>query len=495
MMVGAGLPIAPPGSSAGPRGQQMQLSVSFSARQRMPMLVAALLVAAILPVARAQDLPADQDPSQVVTDPAVSLLMACSCDCCQTVERSPDEWITYTTGKVAKHKCDRPMGSNEDTCPNTCSLSNADQTLTSAFAAVDAKRFCLYKCKPVMSSVGVGCQRLTMNEMETSVTTNGNGREFLPLTVEDSAVWDDTGRAGPAAANAGEDKSDWEKEAEEEVKVAEKAAVEAVKEKQAGQEITYDYRKLTAERLRAEAGAAMARGASSGERIRLDQHTVDQTNVHMAQLVEALGPVMPIIQQTVGLVEANKSAAVEASAMVAKSFNEAKFLSKTVFATVKAETEAGIKTSAQAAATEEAKAYVTLQGWDKPEKWGRILAMRQAQPYMQAVSAGVQRADEYERYAKGLIGQAEGAQSTAAKLTTQANAMKAVGDQIQYAVEMKNVNDLLAKSRSLQAEAQGFWKTANDAQQSVPQWTAAAAKVVAYTGWRYAQSHPNKPPV
>merc|ERR1719456_1046543 len=102
--------------------------------------------------------------------------------------------------------------------------------------------------------------------------------------------------------------------------------------------------------------------------------------------------------------------------------------------------------------------------------------------YLSPMVGAIWRASEYEGYAKGILGQASGAQGKAKALMKQANMYRATGDQFEAKVMEEEVKGLIAQSHSLEAEAEAEWKKADNIQHSVAEWQQAAVLAAGQSG-------------
>lgn len=99
---------------------------------------------------------------------------ACSCDCCDTVPRLPEEIV----GNVAV-KCSPSEGHSTDMCDQMCAPSPRDHLLGMAAEAMalDYLRFCLYECKPakgVISPIHTQCIDLDGEDVRRVEDRTGN---------------------------------------------------------------------------------------------------------------------------------------------------------------------------------------------------------------------------------------------------------------------------------------------------------------------------------
>merc|ERR1719395_383000 len=132
---------------------------------------------------------------------------------------------------------------------------------------------------------------------------------------------------------------------------------------------------------------------------------------------------------------------------------------------------------------EEGKSDSYRYGWDKPPNWDKIVAQSMAEPYFKSMVGAIWRASEYEGYAKGILGQAKGAQGKARAIMKQANMYRATGDQFEANVLEEEVKGLIDQSHSLEAQAEAEWTKANNVQMSVAEWQQGASLAAGQNGW------------
>merc|ERR1740117_1048204 len=185
-------------------------------------------------------------------------------------------------------------------------------------------------------------------------------------------------------------------------------------------------------------------------------------------------------------VEADAVAADEAEKQVKEALAAGRAFSKKIVLTSRDLADAAIKEAVEPCSEMAARNRAEAKGLDKPEDWVKVVAARAANPYQKAVTDAVSRVAEYKNLADGLIGQAYGAQNQANSLIPHVNVLEAQGDVIGATIEKKQVTDLLARARSLQGQAKGYWKTASDTRETIPKWQMAAAQAAAYSAWEYA---------
>jgi len=350
---------------------------------------------------------------------------------------------------------------------------------------MDTSRFCLFKCKPTAPvAVGNICERLSREENAEMENDDGNGRDAGLLDPETAQVESASLAAAPSAASSDAPAPAPAAAPEEETKMeTEKLRAE----------VKYDYRKVVAQRLRAEAGAAMAHGAYASERVRRNMFMVERDAKITAKVATAIAPMNAAIEDAIATVDGNATAAKTSQQTAAKSLAEAKVVAQNFRQTTRELAITEIKKQAAAAAKEEAKVWAQMNDYDKPDFWNKVLAVRAADPYMAAMTAAVQRTDEYNSYAKGLVGQARSAQAEAQSRNSEASALEAQGDKIGAVAERNYIRKLLGRANALEAQAKGFYGTAQQVRLTIPEWQNAGSKAAARIAWEYKMLHTPMP--
>jgi len=401
--------------------------------RRNPHELQALLLASIISHVRLVMGQEQPDPLVASVFPDV-VAPPCSCDCCQVSERFPSEVEELSNGQSWNYKCGRPSETTSR-CPATCSLVHNEVVFFAARAPVDYSRFCLYKCKPMLQTIGTKCKRLSITETEVGESKDGNGKQYIPGRLPGTLMKKEpearaAPRAEPEAAAAARKplpmeveappKPEWQKEIEEGPAKREEAVVAAERAKQQQFQVTWDMRKLVAERLRAEAGAAMAQGASAGERVRLNTHAVNRNSALMNQVKVAVEPVESGLSKHLAAADTGANNAMEAARGVEEVFKSARAEVRTLLSETEQLSRQMIQQQTVIPAKEEAKAYAERSAWDVPDNYVRIVSNRAAEPYNTAMATSVQRVTDYVAAADRLTGAAEAAETEAADLDSQA---------------------------------------------------------------------------
>lgn len=426
-------------------------------------------------VAHAQNgagVPSDADSDPVVSEINKAEMQPCSCDCCMVAKRYKSEEVSFSDGTKLESKCVPPAKDQENPyCTQTCKASEADSVITAAVQTMDDTRYCNYKCKPVTNAPGDKCIRLTAKENEMVEDDTGNGDDGNKIYAADVALERDAGTTaatvgGGAAAPAA-------------------AAADSSEGADNSAHVRWDIRKVIAQRLRAEAGADMARAAATEQRIHSDVYVINKDKDMAEYVQKVLTPVEGKGQEAQVATEAEAKTAGEERAIALTHFREAQVDAKTVVEETKKLVKIEIKKQAMAAAKQEAEADAYMQAWDKPDNWGKTLAVRAAAPYLQEMVNAITRVSEYDGFSHGLLSQAQGAQSQAQKLVQHANLLKAQGDLLGSATEEKKIKLLINKAKTLEEEANKFWKVADDTRKTIPEWQMGGNMAAARAAWEF----------
>lgn len=116
-----------------------------------------------------------QDPSEAVESIAPEVdYKECTCSCCETVERTPEEIKIQSVYLKCAHKYS-DVG-NE--CPNKCAVSsNLVLPAGTSDKGINYDRFCLYYCQPFDTEVTGPCIRQNATEQAKAATQDGNGED------------------------------------------------------------------------------------------------------------------------------------------------------------------------------------------------------------------------------------------------------------------------------------------------------------------------------
>lgn len=416
--------------------------------------------------------------AQARDDPVVDTLVdsmvdvSCTCGCCEVQSAVPAEVVEADHPGTRPHTwtCSHPEVALDAKCPGTCQMPPADRRmgLNAVKEAIDYARYCPMYCKPVYGGVGSKCEALELGDLEKMQTKDGNGKNVL---------WNTNMYAGPKGLQFGGDGSSDAASAE--------SAKEAAEAAQTDKEVVADMRRLIAERLRAEGGAHMSRGAAVAQHIAGAEYMTTRNMMLSKKVDGAVRAFKGKIDTALEDAEADADEASEEDRAAQGVAALAKTEAERVMLEAKELTIAEVKRRIAGPAKREADAQVILRAWDKPPNYPTVLGTKAADPYLRAMVDAITRVSEYNGYAKGLLGQSRGAASKAAALTTRANLEEAHGDKVNAAKDRFEIRGLMSQAKSLESEARKFWKIADLARSSIGEWQIAGTKAAARTAWEY----------
>jgi len=412
-------------------------------------------------------------------------LNTCSCDCCTSVERPPAEIEYGNNGELIRYKCTEGSLQRNDRCHATCMVFSAHDE-------VDYSRFCWNDCMPQAASAGSTCfSRLdpltdkevdrggipTIDEVQPiDSRSSGLGTAAGPPSLEAQA---EQGAAAPPPATP------WQAKEQKQLEAQMEKANEAMGSAMDQRVVVWDYRNLVAERLRAEVGADIAHGAAAGERIRVNNAALDR-NIGMAKKVTtAMEKVPPGLDEAVAKATADAQTAKDDATATKLALRVAKASLGPTLRGTRVLASNAVSAKVAALSPGEAKAYAHRAHWDKPDIWGRVLANRAAQPYMEAMTMASQRAAQYEAYAKRILHEAQLVQNQAAAMAPEIQEKKKEGDFTGSIREANRMTTLLERAHNMDAEAHYEWSMAESSWKSIPEWQAVAYSAAAATANAY----------
>lgn len=447
----------------------------------------ALSVAAL---AAAQEEQITESLDTVTQEDALTRLntQPCSCDCCQVIRNPPGEQIVDANGTKLQFTCSYPFAgaasAQSEACGATCYAEPSDQekTLFSVKGATDTQRFCNFYCRPTYGAPGSGCMRLNNAEMSIVAVGSGNGKKVH---------WA-TGRLNTTGDK--ELSSDVINDMTQQAKATLEQAKQAADAAALDQDVVYDMRKIIGERLRAEAGAHVARGFAAAQHVVANEYGAKRAMMLTKKVSTALRGWDQKIATDVFDTRSSTRDAKDAATAARGMYREVRKTYQEIINSAEEMAVAEIKKQTKAAAKREAEAQVVLQGWDKPANYAKTLAVKAADPYLKQMMDAITRQSEYESYAQGLLGQAKGAKASAQALQSHVNAELAQGNRIQAAKDENKVQGLIAKSKGLEAEAHKFWNVADAARKVIPEWQIAGTNAAWRTAWEFNLALTTAPP-
>eukprot|EP00929_Paragymnodinium_shiwhaense_P120187 TRINITY_DN92094_c0_g1_i1.p1 TRINITY_DN92094_c0_g1~~TRINITY_DN92094_c0_g1_i1.p1 ORF type:complete len:504 (-),score=127.01 TRINITY_DN92094_c0_g1_i1:147-1658(-) len=485
--------------------------VAFAPRMR-GLLGAALLLHALTPTAEAAS-----RLRKVRNDPIVAAVEAsqavtqvpCACECCQVIERLPNQYVTKANGEIEKETCSFPVFPEDgeirlsetaetERCPRECvapevlattttdapgpikTLVPSSQSLLrnttvqlSGLPYVIAEDFCTDACVPIVPDIGTKCQSLSDVTTTSLLPASNLG---APTGMQPEGKDSSFGFGTEGSSDSGGPSTE----------------ILVTTPKPKGM-IDFDLRPLVAGRLRAEAGAVMAHAALSGQHVKAAALSTKLD----AGLTEKLQPVAAAAEGTLtGLgagADQSSSAALlsadEATATMKKAEEEAPKL----FAETRKLAMDAIQKKAAAAADAEATLYAQRKAWDKPPSWGKLVAYRAAEPYGQMAAIAKLRETQYAARAKDLDGQAVAVRASVQEIPAHAAAMEALGDKLGAAAEREKIQVAMQQASDLEREAERSRGVAEEAAASEARWQTASNEAVQKAWDIYQANHPPEP--
>lgn len=423
---------------------------------------------------------------------------ACSCDCCQVTKLLPSHFVNRPGGQQVTSTCAKaqgaPDGIENPTCPTQCAADKDNKNLAAAPGPMDYMRFCNYNCRPVADMEGAQCIQLS-NRLTKRVkaSESGNGKDLFTEPVLGFGSGLGFGGATGVAKAGGDGKDKGKSNGNGNGNGNGQGGNKGSGGASGGNEeaklkVVYDMRKLVAERLRSEAGAAVSAGASSAEAVRLNTYNTKQATKKLKKISAQTIALAGSLEGGVTGVEGAKQTAEEAERKTGNMLKQGHNFAASMMKKVKKLTEAAIKKAIAPCVQTAADNIAEGKNLDKPKNWDRVVAARAANPYMAAVTAAVQRTAEYRRLSEATHAKALAAQLQANALMPHINVMEAQGDKLQAVVDRNKAKNLLKSAQALQAEAQGYWNTAQNTNNQISKWQAAATQAAAYAAWDYKAS-------
>lgn len=408
-------------------------------------------------------------------------LPQCSCDCCASAKRLPSQTAMGNNGQLLEYLC--VVGfETEGRCPKQCNMM---QTLN----ILEYSRFCMQQCQPpALAATGAICtpDHISTNPGEVNPAT-GRAADVSGSDVSTAAA----AMAGGVAASdqtSAPPKSTWQASIDQQLEDQLKTAQESTQAAKDQRTVVWDMRKLIAERLRAEVGADMAHGAAAGENVRINSHVIDRSGILAARVSEGVADVSTGMEESVANATADALAAKDAAKYVQIVRQAAKGSMAPSLRNTDVITEQILRQNIQAAADDEATAYAQRSHWDKPSTWGRVLANKAAEPYVQAMSLASERARQYENYARNILKNAQKIQSAADTAKSKISGEEGRGDISSAVHEGLQAEALEQRAQLMDVEARQYWNMADRSWKSVRGWQKNAYDAAAWTSRAYMRN-------
>eukprot|EP00927_Polykrikos_kofoidii_P039507 TRINITY_DN3386_c0_g2_i3.p1 TRINITY_DN3386_c0_g2~~TRINITY_DN3386_c0_g2_i3.p1 ORF type:complete len:551 (+),score=81.71 TRINITY_DN3386_c0_g2_i3:64-1716(+) len=423
-----------------------------------------------------------------VNDVADMNMPECSCNCCQVIERTPSEQIVLPGGAVLSHTCGLPYRAEDDDTSSLCpTMCHVPEDATFSSSTMDQTKFCDTSCLPVVAAVGTLCKFVPHNAM--------NQAALLPASLAGGIPGWASAAAAAVAARAlaerqmagtvpGDSQREIDREREEEAHTANQASRndEVVEQTAIAasdlQHTDVDLRTLIAGRIRAQAGAAMAHAATSGQEVRSFAHSANRGADLLGRFPGSLADEQGNLAGNSAAAKASASSAKEAAVESAGMAKVAEAEVSNLFITTRELTSRAIRLRAAKAAETAGWAYARRMAWDKPKAYRRIVAYRSGEPYAKVAAVAQLRASQYDYRAQELEREAQAARAQAKALTPQAHATDMMGDMLGAAVQQEKIHLAMDNARHLDYEAKQDRNIAADARRIEAMWRAASGQMV-----------------
>lgn len=399
----------------------------------------------------------------------------CSCDCCIVSQRPLRDQTELANGQTLDVQCSKveSIGTEGALCSSTCQVANVDFGLGTRGPA-DYSEYCTNRCKPTTETIGTACTSLTLAETEAVDSPGGaaKSKALAPVSTK-KTNWEENILKKHADFKHLQEQAKLMGASEEDIQ----GMIEAQKyhRKPEGDffpptRISYDMRKLVSHRMRAEGGAAIARGNAAAQRLQVNDFLASRNALHTHRASEAVAPIAQTIDVDLRLPETSAVRAAEEARETQKELMEGKFESRRLLHGLKARVVAMLRKDATAAAGAEATAFATLKGLDKPRDWAEVVGFRGSMPYMEAASREMAQVTRHETSAALLLDKARAAQQEAQRLAPRANAMQAAGDTMGSEQQQVIIGSLLGKAAEYEKEAKTEWQKVSELEAGASRW-------------------------
>jgi len=253
--------------------------------------------------------------------------------------------------------------------------------------------------------------------------------------------------------------------------------------------LTWDMRKIMAERIRAEAGASVARSTLSGEQVKLHKHAIERTTKLLDKIEKATKESAKDFGPDLLLSKNNATAAGESAKETFNILKKAQAKLRTIGPDTRELTKKMIAEAAAEPLKVEAASYVRRMGLDKPAgTYPRALTNRAADSYVTAVSNSVARGDQYDRASEDLAEKARDLEAQMDAAQTDADKLAASGDRIGAAIKKRAARALGYQIQDLEGTSQKYAATADAARETAQKWSTAAYDVTARIAYLHGQA-------
>lgn len=382
------------------------------------------------------------------------LVAGCTCDCCDTIPRRPDEFVAGV-----KVKCSPSTTHSVDQCSNECRPSQDDQILkTGGDTTLDYQRFCFYECKPAdgpWSPKGTAC--LSLDEKDLSILGDRDGNAADPALIYRPAKT----TALVARAPADPVKASQEKAKLEGLKGWRQAALKA-----AGARAQASYGRAAEEQYASDlAGKLKAMGIIKKSNIPGGANEMAfygaVQDIHSAMMATGVA--------ARGAAEAAQRAVAAVRLARKRSWDAALDEGKASMEAVKAEAVAKAKKDADMAAR--------LQN-DNQIK-AAAAAAKASEPYFISMLRAQQEGKNYRARGEQNAAEARDDDAQAKKLAAKANALNAGGKSTEAQNVIMEARKVALAGQALAKQARQMFATAKEIDLSIPKYQAAAQAAAA----------------
>lgn len=443
---------------------------------------------------------------------------SCSCDCCDTVRRRPDEVVSG-----AEIKCIPSFG-HSDTCGHQCLADVGDRLLnahSNEDQILDYQRFCFYECKPakgIFSPPKTACIELDDIDIKRSIDKAGNAMDPAPiyqrpyrardgktylkrpglpasaaLVAAKEAVkeamtsqvdakssgrggpfpgWDDPKAATPAdalkAAGSGNVLSKKESaDARNEAKMT--RAIEANKAANLNAQLKYQYDEQMEQQQRAQAvGFHSLRNLAAGSDMaetRVGESPGDLSRDAAGGPLDPYAAVMDI-RSAAAAAKSYSVAAAKAAKAAIEAFNNARVGNWNLALDTARARIVAIQNAEKAART-----VTPAPAWiDK----ARAAAAKASQPFLDDMAKAQQSVRDYTAAGERTAAEANALQAKANGVAKAANSLNQAGNAADAESKIMEARDMAQMAQELSTQARQIFGTADAVSKTIPQYQVSA---------------------
>lgn len=390
-------------------------------------------------------------------------LAECSCDCCNTVRRLPDE----SEPGVAV-KCAPSHVHDSEVCTNECQTPNGDRLLSSRSNVLDYQRYCFYECKPANGPKSPPATQCIPLDFQDIQKTADHGHAKDPAIIYQEFYK----RASLVAAATTAAKEPSTKEAKME-------ALKGLKQSMAEGKEAWHEAKVT---RGIEAGTAQ----NMNEMLRAHYAHVEEIEKQIAAghkghkkapeppqfgVVDPFAGIHDIRDMAVHAGEAAEGAGEAAQAALA-ALKQARQLGWEGAVGVQENHMKGVV--AQAAAKAKADAAMLAKISNTAEQKMAAAAAKAAEPFFISMIRAQQTAKDYTRRGEEQATLARKLQAESEKLAFSANVLNAKGKVAVAQAKILDARKEMREAQSYAKQARHFFAVAKEVEKGIPKFVAAA---------------------